>query len=73
MPVAKTRCVGRSVSGRPSFSTSTTQWPASSFHVADLATVLDQYGTSIRVTYDSSQSPILSFGANTGQLSGNLM
>ena len=33
--------------------------------------VLDQYGTSITLTYDSSQSPILSLGANTGQLSGN--
>ena len=33
--------------------------------------VLDQYGTSITFAYDSSQSPILSFGANTGQLSGN--
>ncbi len=33
--------------------------------------VFDQYGTSMTRVYISSQSPpILSFGANTGQLSG---
>ncbi len=32
-----------------------------------------QYGTSITRVYISSQSPILSLGAKTGQLSGNGM
>ena len=71
IPVANTSCFGRSVSGIPSRSTSTVHSPVSSDQVAEVAVVLDQYGTSITFTYDSSQSPILSFGANTGQLSGN--
>src|SRR6476620_12220678 len=71
IPVARTRCLGRSVSGRPSRSTSTTHSCVGSWNDALVATVLDQYGTSITFVYDSSQSPILSLGAKTGQLSGN--
>ncbi len=71
IPVAKTSWVGRSVCGCPSRSTSTVHSPASSDHVADFASVLDQYGISMTLTYDSSQSPILSLGAKTGQFSGN--
>ena len=41
-------------------------------HLRPVAVVLVQYGISMTFTYDSSQSPILSLGANTGQLSGNL-
>ena len=42
MPVAKTSCLGRSVSGSPSRSTSTVHSPVSSDHVALVAVVLDQ-------------------------------
>ena len=71
MPVASTSCFGRRVSGWPSRSTWTTHSSFSGFQVALVAVVLDQYGTSMIRTYDSSQSPILSFGENTGQFSGN--
>ena len=47
MPVAKTSCVGRSVSGWPSRSTSTVHSPVSSDYDALVAVVLDQYGTSM--------------------------
>ena len=50
IPVAKTSCFGRSVSGRPSRSTSTVHSWVSSDQVALVATVLDQYGTSITLT-----------------------
>ena len=38
--------------------------------VADLDVERDQEGTSMTFVYISSQSPTLSFGANTGQFSG---
>ena len=40
-------------------------------NVADRTVDDAQYGTSITRVYISSQSPILSFGENTGQFAGN--
>jgi len=50
IPVARTTCLGRSVSGMPSRSTSTVHSPLSSEYVAEVATVLPQYGTSMTFT-----------------------
>ena len=47
MPVARTSCLGRRVSGLPSRSTSTVHSPVSSEYVALFASVFDQYGISI--------------------------
>ena len=47
IPVASTRCLGRSVSGLPSRSTSTTHSWVGWWYDAPRATVLVQYGTSI--------------------------
>ena len=47
MPVAKTTCFGRNVSGFPSRSISTVHSPVASDQWALVARVLDQYGTSI--------------------------
>ncbi len=71
MPVANTSSFGRRTISSPSRSTTTSHSPASSSHRADLAAVSVQYGISMTRTYISSQSPILSFGAKTGQFAGN--
>jgi hypothetical protein len=45
--------------------------PASASYRAERTSARDQYGTSITRVYISSQSAILSLGANTGQFFGN--
>ncbi len=57
----------------PSRTTSTVHFSLTSSYAARAQVVEDQYGISIILVYDSSQSPNLSFGEKTGQFSGNLM
>src|SRR5229473_3819680 len=72
-PVASTRCFGRSVVSTPSRSTTTVHSFALSSYEALLHSVEPQKLSSMTFVYISSQSPILSFGEKTGQLSGKSM
>src|SRR3954453_2313543 len=71
LPVAKTSWAGRNSTDSPSRWTVTCHVPASASYRADRTSARDQYGTSMTVVYISSQSAILSLGANTGQFDGN--
>ena len=72
-PRRQHQLLGPEHEGWPSRSTSTCHsWVASSKR-ARLASVPVQESSSMTLVYDSSQSAILSFGANTGQFSGNGM
>src|SRR3989442_6396057 len=73
MPVASTSCFGRSVISTPSRSTTTVHSLAITSYEALLHSVEGQKLSSMTLAYISSQSAILSFGENTGQLGGKSM